>query len=542
MIITVGVSEAIDLALRALINPGDEVLYHEPCYVSYSPSVVMAHGKAVAIATRAEDNFRLTAAALKEKITARSKVLMLNFPCNPTGATQTRAELEKIARLCIDHDLIVLTDEIYSELRYDNSEHVSIASLPGMRERCIFLHGFSKAFAMTGCRIGYACAPAVLTDAMMKMHQYAILCANTMAQDAAIEALEHGARGVEAMRQGIRAAAELHRPRVQRSRPALLPARGRLLHLPKYHEQRPDQPRVLLRPAGEEKSGLRARPRVRPERRRIRALLLRHEPRSDQTGDVPHRRFPRAKQRNRRPNMNSDKVTKAVLLAAGKGTRMRELTNELPKPMIPVRGKPILQHIVEGLRDAGVSRIQIIVGWRADVVRDFFGDGSKFGVAVEYITQEVQDGTGRVVELAKEFAGADPFILSYGDILVDPVNYHRLAALDGAEALISVKHNPGEIAKGGAVFVNERFEMTDLREKPQPGEPTSPWYNAGIYTFRPSIFEFTAKLEKSPRGEYELTDAIRSLAQSGKRVQVVELSGEWADVRDPEVLAQLNEG
>jgi aminotransferase len=200
VIITVGVSEAIDLALRALINPGDEVLYHEPCYVSYSPSVVMAHGKAVAVATRAEENFRLTAAALKKKITPRSKVLMLNFPCNPTGATQTRAELEKIARLCIDHDLIVLSDEIYSELRYDHAEHVSIASLPGMRERCIFLHGFSKAFAMTGFRIGYACAPAVLTDAMMKIHQYAILCANTMAQDAAIEALEHGARGAEVMR------------------------------------------------------------------------------------------------------------------------------------------------------------------------------------------------------------------------------------------------------------------------------------------------------------------------------------------------------
>ena len=200
IIITVGVSEAIDLALRALLNPGDEALYHEPCYVSYSPSVTMAHGRAVAVPTRAEENFRLTAAALAEKITERSKVLMLNFPCNPTGATQTRAELEKIARLCIDHDLIVLTDEIYSELIYDHAEHVSIASLPGMRERCVFLHGFSKAFAMTGFRIGYACAPAILTDAMMKIHQYAILCANTMAQDAAIEALENGARDVEAMR------------------------------------------------------------------------------------------------------------------------------------------------------------------------------------------------------------------------------------------------------------------------------------------------------------------------------------------------------
>lgn len=238
--------------------------------------------------------------------------------------------------------------------------------------------------------------------------------------------------------------------------------------------------------------------------------------------------------------MSAPTIRKAVLLAAGKGTRMRELTNELPKPMIAVRGQPILRHIVEGLRAAGVTHFQIVVGYRAEVVRAYFGDGSGFGVKVEYVTQLVQDGTGRVVELARDFAGADAFILSYGDILVDPANYHRLVALDDAEALISVKHNPGEIAKGGAVFVNERFEMTDLREKPQPGEPTSPWYNAGIYTFRPSIFEFTARLEKSPRGEYELTDAIRALAQSGRKVRALELAGNWADVRDPEVLAQLN--
>jgi dTDP-glucose pyrophosphorylase len=219
---------------------------------------------------------------------------------------------------------------------------------------------------------------------------------------------------------------------------------------------------------------------------------------------------------------------------------MRELTDELPKPMIPVRGRPILQHIVEGLVTAGVTHFQIIVGYRADVVREFFGDGARFGVAVEYATQVVQDGTGRVVELAKDFAGADAFVLSYGDILIEPANYHRLVALEDAEALVSVKYNPSEVAKGGAVFVNERFEMTDLREKPQPGEPTSPWYNAGVYTFRPSIFEFTARLEKSPRGEYELTDAIRALAQSGRLVRAYELSGEWADVRDPEVLASLN--
>jgi len=233
-------------------------------------------------------------------------------------------------------------------------------------------------------------------------------------------------------------------------------------------------------------------------------------------------------------------VTKAVLLAAGKGTRMKELTNDIPKPMLPVQGRPILQHIVDGLKAAGVTRVLIVVGYRAEVVREFFGDGSKFGLAIEYTVQEVQDGTGRVVELAREFAGDDPFVLSYGDILVDPKNYHRLVALGDAAALVSVKHNPGEIAKGGAVFVNERFELTDLREKPAPGEPTSPWYNAGIYTFRPSIFEFTARLERSPRGEYELTDAIRSLALSGRLVQAFELSGDWADVRDPDVLAELN--
>lgn len=234
-------------------------------------------------------------------------------------------------------------------------------------------------------------------------------------------------------------------------------------------------------------------------------------------------------------------VTKAVLLAAGRGVRMKELTNELPKPMIEVRGKPILLHIVEGLRAAGIAHFQIIVGWRAEVVKNCFGDGSAFGVNVQYATQIEQDGTGRVVLLAREFCGSDPFVLGYGDILVDPANYRSLTALDDdTEAIISVKYNPGEIAKGGAVFVNERFEMTALREKPAPGEPTSPWYNAGIYTFRPSIFDFAAKLTRSPRGEYELTDAIDALARSGKKVKALELKGDWADVRDPGVLRQLN--
>jgi UDP-N-acetylglucosamine diphosphorylase / glucose-1-phosphate thymidylyltransferase / UDP-N-acetylgalactosamine diphosphorylase / glucosamine-1-phosphate N-acetyltransferase / galactosamine-1-phosphate N-acetyltransferase len=233
-------------------------------------------------------------------------------------------------------------------------------------------------------------------------------------------------------------------------------------------------------------------------------------------------------------------ITKAVLLAAGRGTRMRELTQELPKPMLQVQGKPVLQHIIEGLREAGLMDFLIVVGWQAEVVSNFFGDGSRFGVRIEYATQVVQDGTGKVVELASEFAGSDPFILSYGDILVGPENYPRIcAALPGAEAVVSVKRSE-DVSQGGAVFVNEKFELVDLREKPKSGEPTSPWYNAGIYAFRSSIFEYTAKLERSPRGEFELTDAIRNLARAGNKVQALELDGDWADVRDPEILAKLN--
>jgi NDP-sugar pyrophosphorylase family protein len=233
-------------------------------------------------------------------------------------------------------------------------------------------------------------------------------------------------------------------------------------------------------------------------------------------------------------------VRKAVLLAAGRGTRMRELTAETPKPMLQVRGKPVLQHIVEGLRDAGVHEFLLVVGWRADVVRGHFGDGTALGVTIDYVAQVVQDGTGRVVELARPFVCEEPFILSYGDILVDPANYRELVSLgDDVAAIVSVKRNE-DVSKGGAVFVNERFELIDLREKPKPGEPTSPWYNAGLYAFRPNIFEFTSKIELSPRGEYELTDAIRNLAHARQKVQALELTGEWADVRDPEILAQLN--
>jgi aminotransferase len=206
ILVTVGVSEALDLVCRALLDPGDEAVYHEPCYVSYSPSIVLAHGVAVPVQTKVEDAFVLRVEDVAAAVTDRTRLLLLNFPTNPTGAVEPPEELEKIARLAVERDLIVVTDEIYSELLYggeggmERGEHVSIASFPGMRERTVLLHGFSKAFAMTGFRLGYSCAPPVLTEAMMKIHQYSMLCAPIMSQNAAIEALRHGADEMEKMR------------------------------------------------------------------------------------------------------------------------------------------------------------------------------------------------------------------------------------------------------------------------------------------------------------------------------------------------------
>ena len=200
VLVTVGVSEALDLALRAIVNPGDEIIFHEPSYVSYSPSIILAGGKPVSVATRAVNNFSLLAADLESKITSRTKALVLSFPTNPTGGVLSPEELRSIADVCRQHDLIVLSDEIYCELTYDGVEHVSLASLPGMRERTVLLSGCSKSFAMTGFRLGYACAPAPIIEAMMKIHQYAIMCASIMSQEAAIEALDHCAREVEEMR------------------------------------------------------------------------------------------------------------------------------------------------------------------------------------------------------------------------------------------------------------------------------------------------------------------------------------------------------
>lgn len=200
VIVTVGVSEALDLAFRAFCNPGDKVMFHQPCYVSYQPSITLVHGQVIAVPTYAKDNFALTAEALRAAWQPGAKMLMLNLPCNPTGGTCTREQLQKIADFCCEKDLLVLSDEIYSELTFEGT-HTSIASFPGLAERTIFLHGFSKAFAMTGWRIGYACGPAVLIDAMMKVHQYAMMCASIIAQEGALEALKNGWDQVLKMRE-----------------------------------------------------------------------------------------------------------------------------------------------------------------------------------------------------------------------------------------------------------------------------------------------------------------------------------------------------
>ena len=199
VLVTVGGSEAIDLTFRALLNPGDEVLIPEPSFVCYEPLTRMSGGVAVPLVTRVEDDFRLTAEAVKAAITPRTKLLVLPFPNNPTGAIMERAHLEEIAAVLRGTDIMVLSDEIYGELTYGR-EHVSITTIDGMRERTVLVSGFSKAFAMTGWRLGYACGPAPVMKMLTKLHQYAIMCAPTTAQYAAIEAMNNGDAAVESMR------------------------------------------------------------------------------------------------------------------------------------------------------------------------------------------------------------------------------------------------------------------------------------------------------------------------------------------------------
>ena len=210
-LVTVGVSEAIDLAVRAIAAPGDEILYHEPCFVSYAPTIRLAHATPVAVETRAEDSFRLTVEALEQKVTPRTKALLVNFPCNPTGATLSREDMLAILGFCERHDLLLLADEVYSELNYDllpSSTGLrplhSFASFPEHRERVILLNGFSKSWAMTGYRLGYACGPADVIDAMMKIHQYGIMSAPTLSQAAGVEAMDRGDGDVDRMRREYR--------------------------------------------------------------------------------------------------------------------------------------------------------------------------------------------------------------------------------------------------------------------------------------------------------------------------------------------------
>ena len=200
ILVTVGVSEALDIALRAVLNPGDKVLYHEPCYVSYSPSIVLAHAQPIPVKTEAKDAFGIDPDRVAEAWEPGCKVLLLNFPTNPTGGVTERKKLEQLARFAVEKDLLVISDEIYSELTFEG-KHTSIASLPGMQERTLFLHGFSKGFAMTGFRIGYACGPEPLIEAMMKVHQYSMLCAPILSQEAAIEALKNGTSSVLKMKE-----------------------------------------------------------------------------------------------------------------------------------------------------------------------------------------------------------------------------------------------------------------------------------------------------------------------------------------------------
>ena len=244
---------------------------------------------------------------------------------------------------------------------------------------------------------------------------------------------------------------------------------------------------------------------------------------------------------------------KAVILAAGKGTRMKELTNELPKPMLRVHGKPILEHILSGLLAAGIRDVFIVTGYKAEVIENHFGDGSRIGARIAYGRQLVQDGTGKAPELAKEFVGTDDFLLTYGDILVKPETYGQMVTRFGEGNFGGVITVTGsqDVTQGGLNFFDERFCLTKLVEKPsqeqiaqlrsdgwlKPGQVA--WYNAGIYIFRPVVFEFTARLQKSPRNEYELTDAVNMIVAAGHKLAGMEIPGRWVDVRDPGVLAEL---
>lgn len=244
---------------------------------------------------------------------------------------------------------------------------------------------------------------------------------------------------------------------------------------------------------------------------------------------------------------------KAVILAAGKGTRMKELTAQLPKPMLRVKGKPILEHIVDGIVAAGIRQLCIVTGWQGNVIEAHFNSNPRQDVEIHFARQEIQDGTGKAAEPARAFVGDDPFLLTYGDILVRPETYVRMIKRFGEgdfSGVITVTAGE-DVTKGAINFFDDAFCLVKIVEKPGPGDlqrlkdegwlkPGGPaWYNAGIYIFRPCLFEFTARLKKSPRGEYELTDAIADMVVAGHRLAGLVIEGRWVDVRDPAVLAAL---
>jgi len=247
---------------------------------------------------------------------------------------------------------------------------------------------------------------------------------------------------------------------------------------------------------------------------------------------------------------------KAVILAAGKGTRMGGLTTQLPKPMLRVQGKPILEHILAGLISAGIGDFFIVTGWRGEVIEEYFGGGKPWNVNISFGRQAVQDGTGKAPEVAREFVGAGDFVLTYGDILVPPHTYRDMLRRYGAGDYAGLVTCTGseDVTLGGLFFFDSEFCLEKLVEKPtaaqldqlrregrlRPGGPV--WYNAGLYIFRPLLFDFTARLEKSARGEYELTDALSALLAAGHRLAGLEIQGGWVDVRDPKILAALEQG
>jgi len=229
---------------------------------------------------------------------------------------------------------------------------------------------------------------------------------------------------------------------------------------------------------------------------------------------------------------------RAVILAAGKGTRLGEMTDAVPKPMLEVGGRPMLWHVLHALRVAGVSEAALIVGYRADVIRDHFGAGEDVGMRLVYFVQETQNGTGKAAEPAREFLSDGPFFFSFGDIMTDPAVYSSMAAdfeARPADLLLAVRQVP-DPSRFGAVRT-EGGRIVEIVEKPAPGEEPSNWVNAGVFIARPVLFDYTARLEKSPRGEYEIPDALRMMIADGRVVRAYELQSDWRDIGTPEDLA-----